>query len=266
MDNFINKELVALSSSEDKPEDKLEEKSEPKTEEKESLVEDFEEIIEKQIGSHPLISLKYMDLKQTPIYDIDDIELNKIRVSRPIKMGKIIKIFLLYPSIDNKIYTRFFLETYFNTCHFGLDAKRSDYNKRVTYWMKVEYFKFADIDSEDFKSFRFYQYISKYLEIKMEKIYDNIDEEDSYGTEYMSFVCNTSGNKIDTIPVTRFMLDHKKEFETECMDKTGRHVSPYDIPLKCNIKFLLKPINIWRNDQYHGGTWVVKKMMIDDVV
>ena len=70
-------------------------------------------------------------------------------------------------------------------------------------------------------------------------------------------------SKYKGYPLTRFMFNYRKHFLTECLDNTGRRITPYEIPNKVNIKFLLDPLEIWSNDALYGGTWRIKKLMVN---
>ena len=218
-------------------------------------VEYIEELTDEEreiIKNHDLISISNIDVRSTPIYDVNDIDLEKIRISKPIDFKEKINVYLLYPIDENK-YSRFLFETPFSYCGYGLDSKKNKYNKNDTYWLKVEYINHKNIANDDFKTYDFFQYIAKYLNIKLKQIYDST-------LEHMIFL---RYSKYKGYPLTRFMFNYRKHFLTECLDNTGRRITPYEIPNKVNIKFLLDPLEIWSNDALYGGTWRIKKLMVN---
>ena len=210
-----------------------------------------EEIIKKQ----ELISIKDIDTRSFPIYNVNDIDLKKIRLSKPIIFNEKLSIYLVYP-LNNKKYSKFYFETPFSFCRYGLDTKKNLNNRNDTYWLKTEYQNYENMNSDDYKTYDFFQYIAKYLNIKLIDVYD--------GTlRYMSFL---NYENVTEVPINRFMFNYRKHFITECLDKTCRRITPYEIPEKVNVKFLLEPLEIWQNVKYYGGTWRIKKLIIDKQV
>jgi len=214
-----------------------------------------EELIN-EIEEHPYIGIEKIDFRQTPIYDVNDIDLKKIRLSKLIKLKHTSKVYLLYEKSPN-LYTRFNFETPFCLSAFGMEEKKNKINNTSKYWIKSEFLKYSDLLNDDYKIYMFYQYLSEYIKIKLPEFYGKNNE------TFMDFL---STSKTMEFPLTRYMINYKKHFITVCLDKTGRHITPYEIPKDVYIKFLLNPFEIWSNNKYYGGTWIISKMMIDKMI
>jgi hypothetical protein len=214
------------------------------------------DIEEKEIiEQHELIPITDIDIRTVPIYNLDDIDLTKIRLSKPTVFNDKLSVYLVYP-LNKKKYSKFYFETPFCFCRYGLDTKKNINNRNDTYWIKTEYINYENMDSDDYKSYDFFQYIVKYLHIKLSEIYDS-------SLKHMPFL---NYENINENPINRFMFNYRKHFFTECLDKTCRRITPFEIPEKVNVKFLLEPLEIWQNVKFYGGTWRIKKLIIDKQV